>query len=93
MPLTLLGLAQALRLTVAAAPVEPVAGILQRMLDAATVAVEGYAAAAPEAVKEQASIQLCGWLYDASPVARRTQNPMHISGAMALLSRWHEVTA
>ena len=51
--------------------------------------IEGYAVDAPDDVKNEAAIQLVGYLLDA-PKARTPQNAFANSGAQLLLSRWHQ---
>ena len=47
---------------------------------------------APDDVKNEAAIQLVGYLLDA-PAARTPQNAFTNSGAQALLAPWHEIVS
>ena len=73
------------------APEEPLSGILGRLLGVADAFVALYASTAPDAVKEEATIRMAGYLFD-SPTASgsdRYASAWTNSGAGALLSRWH----
>ena len=84
--LTALDFAIALRVSDGAAPLEsPIDSLMGRLLTASTALVEDYAGAAPEAIQNEATIRLGGFLYDAAP-SRQFQNPMDNSGARALLA-------
>ena len=96
MPLTLTTaeLAAAIRLTADAAvpPPEPQLTILHRQLRVAESEIDGYAFAAPDDTKAEAAIRMIGYLYDAPNTALNNApqaNPFRLSGAMALLHRWH----
>ena len=91
MAVTLTELAAAMRLgDGTTAPVEPLAGILTRLLAVSMAQVTLVAPDAPAAVKDEASIRFASYLYDAAPAssgggyAAAWRN----SGAMALVSRW-----
>ena len=85
-------LSQAVRLTVTGSPDEPYLAILTRQLAAAEAIIEGYAVDAPDDVKNEAAIQLVGYLLDA-PKARTPQSAFINSGAQALLAPWHEIVS
>ena len=91
MALTLTALAAALRLgDGVAAPVEPVAGILTRLMGVAEALVEKVAPDAEAFVKEEAIIRLCAHYYDQPTAASgdRYAAAWRNSGAEALVSRW-----
>ena len=58
------------------------------ILEAAIVMVEAYAPSAPEAIQNQATIRLVGYMHDSplAPEYRSHSNPMAFSGAASLLS-------
>ena len=69
---------------------EPINGVLAGLLSAATELVIAYAPTAPDAVHNEATTRVAGYLYDVPPGAnRRDMNPMRDSGAMPLLARYH----
>ena len=91
MAVTLTELAGALRLGDAvAAPVEPVRGILDRLLGAATALVEATAPDAPTAVRDEAVIRLASYWYDSPPAPHGGgfASAFRNSGAEALVSRF-----
>ena len=66
---------------------------LTRIQGAVTALVEKYAPDAPDAVKDQAIVQACGYIWDspaASPARMNFANAMMNSGAYAQLSPWRE---
>ena len=87
MALTTAQLADALRLDAADAKV---AGQLQRIQPAAEAAVLRFAPQAPEAIRDEATIRLAGYLYDAPTVPQPgialTTAPLRASGAAGLLA-------
>ena len=91
MALTPTALAAAMRLgDGVTAPVEPVAGILTRLLAVATAHLEAVAPDAPAAISDEAKIRFCAYLYDAPTAASGAgfAAAWRNSGAMALVSRW-----
>lgn len=61
--------------------------------NAVTALVERYAPDAPDAVKDQAIIQACGYVWEApasSPARMNFANAMQNSGAHAVLSPWRD---
>ena len=89
MALTVAELGAALRLTTdpASPPAEPLLGILHRQLQAATEEVNGYASGAPEVVRDEATIRMVGYLFERPD----SLDPFRLSGALKMLSRWHEI--
>ena len=87
--LTRAQLAVELRLVTAETDAIPAgqAAVLDRVLAAATAAVESYAPAAPVALQDEAAVRLAGRLYDLGGAQTRGGNPFVLSGAAALLSR------
>ena len=87
--LTVAELGAALRLTTdpASPPAEPLLGILHRQLQAATEEVNGYASGAPEVVRDEATIRMVGYLFERPD----SLDPFRLSGALKMLSRWHEI--
>ena len=87
MALTVAELSAALRITAdsSSPPAEPQLGILHRQLVAARAEVTGYASEAPEEVQDEAAIRMIGYYYDRPDAS----NPFILSGAKAMLSRWH----
>ena len=66
-----------------------------RLLAVATAIVERYAQSAPEAVQNQAVVQVAGYLYD-QPAASQgagTANALRNSGAASLLTPWRSIRA
>ena len=90
MALTTAELAAALRVTTDpnAAPAEPLLSILHRQLLTATSLIDAYAPAAPEHVRDEATIRLSGYLYEQSPTGNVSQSPIRHSGALPLLAPW-----
>ena len=88
MALTVAALGAALRLNTdpTSPPAEPLLGILHRQLQAATEEVNGYASGAPEVVRDEATIRMVGYLFERPD----SHDPFRLSGALKLLSRWHE---
>ena len=71
------------------APVEPINGVLTRLLATATAIVEDYAPNAPPSVQNTAASLILGYLYDA-PIgdSSRFANSLANSGAQLLLGRY-----
>ena len=67
--------------------IEPMAGIMERLLDATSAMVTNYAENAPAAVQNEAVVRLAGFLYDAVP-GRGVSDPLGFSGARAMLGPW-----
>ena len=90
MAVTLGQLAAALRLTDGSDPVEPQLSILTRLKGVADAHVEKVAPDAPDTIKDEATIRMCGYMYDAPPAAGgdRYANAWRNSGAGALVARW-----
>ena len=58
-----------------------------------TALVEKYAPDAPDAVKDQATVQAVGYIWEApasAPARMNFANAMQNSGANAMLSAWRE---
>ena len=99
MPLTITvaQLSEAVRLTVSGSPAPPFLAILTRQLAVAESMIEDYATAdCPNDVKNEAAIRLVGYLLEAPPVnpSRNVSTPessFRNSGALSLLSRWHDL--
>lgn len=91
MALTVEALAVAMRLTADGATL-PTAQreLLTRTLGAGRQYVEQYAPEAPEDVRDEATIRLCAYLYDAPPSPRGDgfSAPFRNSGAAGLLMPW-----
>ena len=91
MAVTLAQLGAALRLSDGVAdPPEPIAGVLVRLTGVADAFIELLITDAPEAIKDECKVRLCGYLYD-QPTATRGDfysNAWRNSGAGALSSRW-----
>ena len=70
-----------------AAPIGPVAVILERIAATSRVMVVAYAPAAPDAIHTEAFVRLAGWLYDADPSGSTPGGPtaLRSSGAASLL--------
>ena len=86
-------LAAAIRLqdSPTAAVTEPHASILHRLRAVAEAIIVGYAVdTTPADVKDEAAVLMVGYMYDAPPVNRNPTDAFALSGAKALLSRWHE---
>ena len=90
MAVTIGQLAAALRITDGTAPQEPQLGILTRLLSVAEAIVGETARTAPDAVKDQATIQIAAYLYDQPSAGAGMQYAAAVrnSGALTLLSRW-----
>ena len=91
MALTVTSLAAALRAgDGTAAPAEPFAGILARLLEVGTAMVEKLAPDAPEAVADEAVVRFAGYLYDApeSPPGAAYAAAWRNSGAQSLVAPW-----
>ena len=91
MAITLEGLAGALRLGDGeTAPAEPVRGILNRLLGVAEALVEVGAPDAPALVKDEATVRLAAYLYDAPTASSgdRYAAAWRNSGAESLVSRF-----
>ena len=91
MAVTLIQLAAALRLGDGeTAPVEPVAGLISRLLGVSQAFVAIAAPDAPEAIADEATIRMTATLYDAPTAASgdRYAAAWRNSGAEALVSRW-----
>ena len=73
--------------------VEPMAGIMDRLLGACSEIVEHYAPAAPESVQNRAVVRLAGYEYDASPTSNRFRNGFQNSGAQSLLASYRVARA
>ena len=62
-----------------------------RVRDAVTALVEKYAPDAPDAVKDQATVQAVGYIWESpasAPARMNFANAMQNSGANALLAPW-----
>ena len=72
------------------APPEPIAGTLTRLLAVSQATVERRAPDAPEDVRDEAAIRMCGYLFDAPEAAGgdRYASAFRNSGAYALVSAW-----
>lgn len=92
MALTIGQLAAALRLTADASmsPPDPLADILQRHMDAATALIDKRTTDTPNAVRDEATVRLCGYWYDApfAPAGDRFMAAWRYSGAASLLAPW-----
>ena len=91
MALTTTTLAAAMKLgDGVAAPVEPLAGILDRLLAVVVEHVQLVAPDAPSDVQDEASIRFAAYLYDAptSASGHGFAAAWRNSGAQSLLSRW-----
>lgn len=74
--------------------VEPQLSVLNRILAAASAMVLAYAPNAPDAIHDEATSRLAGFLYDAPPgFSTRMSNPLQDSGAQALLARFRILRA
>ena len=95
MPLTLTvaDLAAAIRLEAdGSVPPEPQLTILHRQIRVAEAEIDGYAPGASDYTKDEAAIRMIGYLYDSPNTALNNApqvNAFRMSGAMALLHRWH----
>ena len=94
MALTTAQIAVRLRLTTDpnVAPAEPLLSILHGQLQTAVSLVDLYAPAAPEHVRDEATIRLTGYLYEQAPTGNVSQSPIRHSGALPLLSPWRALT-
>ena len=91
MAVTVIELSAALRIgDGVTAPVEPIAGILARLLGVAEALVEIDSPSAPALVKDQAVVNLAAYLYDqpTAGISERYSRAFRNSGAVDLLSRW-----
>ena len=91
MAVTVIELSAALRIgDGVTAPVEPIAGILARLLGVAEALVEIDSPSAPALVKDQAVVNLASYLYDmpTAGISERYSRAFRSSGAVDLLSRW-----
>ena len=91
MALSLVQLAAALRVGDGInAPPEPINGVLVRLLAVCRATVDRRAPAAPEDVRDEAAIRMCGYLYDSPEAAGgdRYASAFRNSGAYALVSAW-----
>ena len=70
---------------------EPVNGILTRLMAAAADVIAEYDHAAPVAVVDVAVIDFCKYVYDRPHFTRQPALAFQNSGAMALLSPWHNM--
>ena len=88
--LTVAQIAVQLRVIAAEADTLPAgqSAVLGRHLAAATAMVERYAPLAPVAIENEAAARLVGYLYDRAPHEGRGGNPMILSGAAHVLSRF-----
>lgn len=88
-------LAAALRITDGSEPPEPQRTILRRLAKVANEMIERTAPDAPAMIKQQACIQLAGYLYDqpTAGVGTRYAAAFRNSGALSLLSKWIEKRA
>ena len=71
-------------------PEEPQRGMIKRLMEVAEALVSVTAPAAPETIRDEASIRIAAYLYDAptSAASDRYAAAMVNSGAGGLLSRW-----
>lgn len=74
--------------------VEPQSSIISRVLAVSKATVERYAKNAPEAVQNEATVRMAGFLFDSQPGnSRRFAHAFEDSGAKALLAPWRVVRA
>ena len=90
MAMTTVEVARALRLSV---PLDDeVRRELDRLLGVAQEAVGRYAPRAPDAIRDEAILRVCGYLYDAptttEPGSVGRLHPLRLSGAAPLLAPW-----
>ena len=73
-----------------AAPPEPVAGILTRLLAVAVATIERAAPEAPEVVRDEAAIRFCGYVYDQPNTTGgdRYAAALRNSGALSIIGPW-----
>ena len=85
-------LASALRIQVSPtlAVAEPHLSILTRQRAVAEGLIESFAPDAPDDVKDEAAIRLCGYLLEQAPTGVQSQNPIRHSGALPLLAPYVE---
>ena len=91
MAITLIDLAAALRIGDGVnAPEEPIAGILNRLMGVSEAFVDLMASTAPEPIRDEATVRMSAYLYDAPTASRgdKYANAWANSGAAGLLSRW-----
>ena len=62
--------------------------ILTRLLAVATETIGLYAPDAPDAIANEASVRLAGYLFDAPNVSPQGTNALRNSGAQAMLALW-----
>lgn len=69
--------------------------ILTRLLATATAEIRQYlggtdeaVSAVPEDIRDEATIRVCGFLYDSEPAGGRAQFPFRQSGAEGLMARF-----
>lgn len=67
---------------------QPVQDVIAVIFPAAEAIIMQHAPLAPDAVQDAAMVRLCGWLYDADPVAQGGTQPLQSSGAAQLLAQW-----
>ena len=92
--LTVDEVAQALRLSVDEPLPEPTRSILERQLAVAEAEIDDYAPGADTFSRNEAVIRMVGFLVDSTPTALNNApqvNILRMSGAMALVSRWHRL--
>ena len=91
MVVSITDLASAMRLgDGVAAPPEPVASILTRLMAVASATVEHRASDAPDDIKDEAVIRMASYLYDQPTAASgdRYAGAFRNSGAASLLGPW-----
>ena len=89
--ITIPEMAQALRLTTDSEAVDStIVEILARMMVVGLDQIGEYAPNAPATTKAEALIRVVGYFYDTNPAGNLiAENAFVLSGARALLSRWH----
>lgn len=68
------------------------AAVLDRLLATATALVDGYAPDAPVELANESAVRIAGYLFDRAPHEGRGGNPLILSGAAFLLSRFRTRT-
>ena len=97
--LTVDALAAAMRLGDGTTPLdEPLAGIVTNLLAAGTRVIHDYAPTAPSELANEACVRYCAYLYDGDVTSSgertgRRSNPLHNSGAAALLRNYANLGA
>ena len=94
MAISVIELASALRLSDGlTAPPEPYASMLVRYISVAEEFIDLESPTAPDAVRNEATVRLAGWLYDAPSAGRGLQfaNAWRSSGAASLIERWKSI--